>query len=41
MLKYDIIIILAADTNLPGFGWGFIEEHYKMFGLQEDTNPSP
>jgi len=31
ILKYDIIIILAADSNLPEFGWGFIEEFYNSF----------
>jgi hypothetical protein len=31
MLKYDIIIILSTDANLPRFGWGFIEDHYNTF----------
>lgn len=28
--KSDVIIILATEANLPGFGWGFIEDAYKL-----------
>ena len=31
ILKYDIIIILSTDANLPNFGWGFIENAYTVF----------
>ena len=31
ILKYDVIIILATDANLPNFGWGFIENAYDIF----------
>ena len=29
--KYDIIVILCTDANLPNFGWGFIENAYDVF----------
>jgi hypothetical protein len=29
--KADVIIILATEANLPRFGWGFIEDAYKLF----------
>ena len=29
--KYDVIIILGTDANLPNFGWGFIENSYNLF----------
>jgi hypothetical protein len=29
--KFDIIIILSTDANLPDFGWGFIENGYSAF----------
>ncbi|HEY9114980.1 MAG TPA: hypothetical protein VIN10_09770 [Bacteroidales bacterium] len=29
--QHDIIIILATEATLPGFGWGFIEDAYKFF----------
>jgi hypothetical protein len=35
MLKYDIIILLATDANLPNFGWGFIETNYDIFYGQQ------
>jgi len=31
ILKYDIIILLSTDANLPNFGWGFIENGYDVF----------
>jgi hypothetical protein len=31
ILKYDIILILSADANLPNLGWGFIENGYDVF----------
>ena len=31
ILKYDIIIILSTDANLPYLGWGFIENGYMVF----------
>ncbi len=29
--KYDVVIILSTDANLPAMGWGFIENLYDMF----------
>lgn len=29
--KHDVIIIMATEATLPGFGWGFIESTYDMF----------
>jgi hypothetical protein len=31
MLKYDMIIILCTDANLPNLGWRFIEDEYNRF----------
>jgi hypothetical protein len=31
LLKFDIIIILSTDANLPNLGWGFIEKGYDIF----------
>ena len=31
ILKFDIIIIISTDANLPNFGWGFIENSYNAF----------
>ena len=31
IMKYDVIIIMSTDANLPAFGWGFIENLYDMF----------
>lgn len=34
--KHDVIIIMATEATLPGFGWGFIENVYNSFkGIQE------
>jgi hypothetical protein len=30
ILKHDVIILLATESNLPDFGWGFIEEAYRL-----------
>jgi len=38
VLKYDVIIILSTDANLPNFGWGFIENGYDLFCSQNETN---
>ena len=35
--KHDVIIILATDSNLPGFGWGFIENTYNLFKGAKDN----
>jgi hypothetical protein len=29
--QHDVIIIMATEANLPGFGWGFIENVYNSF----------
>jgi len=29
--RHDVIIIMATEANLPGFGWGFIENAYNVF----------
>lgn len=29
--KYDVILIMATEANLPNFGWGFIENTYDYF----------
>ena len=29
--KHDVIIIMATEATLPGFGWGFIENTYNLF----------
>ena len=31
LLKFDVIIILSTDANLPNLGWGFIEKGYDIF----------
>jgi hypothetical protein len=31
ILKFDFIIILCTDANLPNLGWGFIENSYDVF----------
>jgi len=31
LLKFDVIIILSTDANLPNLGWGFIEKGYDVF----------
>jgi hypothetical protein len=28
--RHDVIIIMATEANLPGFGWGFIENAYDV-----------
>ena len=28
--QHDVIIIMATEANLPGFGWGFIENAYNL-----------
>jgi len=33
--KRDVIIILAGESTLPGFGWGFIERAYHFFHSTE------
>ncbi|MEI8203943.1 MAG: hypothetical protein WCH34_13065, partial [Bacteroidota bacterium] len=39
IMKYDVIILMSTDANLPGFGWGFIENLYNMFqGTESDVN---
>jgi len=38
ILKYDVIIILGTDANLPGFGWGFIENAYEIFYPSESDS---
>jgi hypothetical protein len=30
--QHDVIIIMATDANLQGFGWGFIENAYNLLG---------
>jgi hypothetical protein len=30
IMKHDVIILLATESNLPEFGWGFIEDSYKL-----------
>jgi hypothetical protein len=39
LLKYDIIIIMATEATLPGFGWGFIENSYNQF-MQNSPKPN-
>ncbi len=34
--KHDVIIIMATDATLPGFGWGFIENTYNLFKGTKD-----
>ena len=29
IMKHDVIILLATESNLPEYGWGFIDEGYK------------
>jgi hypothetical protein len=29
--NHDVIIIMATEATLPGFGWGFIEKTYDVF----------
>jgi hypothetical protein len=29
--KHDVIIIMATEATLPGFGWGFIENTFNLF----------
>ena len=29
--KYDMIIILSTDANLPNLDWKFIEDGYNLF----------
>jgi hypothetical protein len=29
--NHDIFIIMATEANLPGMGWGFIEDAYNLF----------
>lgn len=29
--SHDVIIIMATEATLPSFGWGFIEEAFKVF----------
>jgi hypothetical protein len=29
--QHDVIIILATEATLPGFGWGFIENTFNLF----------
>jgi hypothetical protein len=29
--KYDVILIISTDANLPNLGWGFIERCYEIF----------
>ncbi len=36
--RHDVIIIMATDANLPGFGWGFIENVYNMFSGKNNKN---
>jgi len=31
--QHDVIIIMATEANLPGFGWGFIENVYNSFHI--------
>jgi len=38
ILKYDVIMILGTDANLPNFGWGFIETGYDLFCSQKAAN---
>jgi len=28
--KHDVIILMATESNLPEFGWGFIEDTYQL-----------
>lgn len=36
--KRDVIIIMATEATLPGFGWGFIENTYNLFkGIKSEA----
>lgn len=36
--KHDVIIIMATEATLPGFGWGFIENTYDLFkGIKKNA----
>ncbi|MFA6128688.1 MAG: hypothetical protein WC699_15420 [Bacteroidales bacterium] len=30
IMKHDVIILMATESNLPEFGWGFIEDTYHL-----------
>lgn len=36
--QHDVIIIMATEANLPGFGWGFIENVYNSFYKNNATS---
>lgn len=39
---HDVFVIMATEANLPGFGWGFVEDLYDHFrGIKRKTTSDP
>jgi hypothetical protein len=36
--QHDVIIIMATEANLPGLGWGFIENAWNLFYSEKQVH---
>ena len=39
MEQHDVFILMSTEANLSKFGWGFIDDAYKLFKYGENQNP--